>query len=421
MTTDNRNAPRAAAGGAPVPPSRGALASPSRVRARLVRFDVISAIEACYTPISDERGWLEHLLEAIDGLDEGHGLYAFSASADPHEIHRDLTFAERGAIPDAWVASAVSMAADPQAAEIARALYVPVPPVDLASRRHARIPEHCRDTAQRYFSRVGDIDEAIGLVAADASGRAVFLGAPGRRGMRLPPRTAAHLRRFAAHLTSAVRLRAALRDPAVRAVDRADAVLDPSGRVHHAAGGAEPAAVRQALAEAVRRREMARGSVRRTSPEEALSLWQGLVRGEWTLVDHCDANDRRLILARRNDPALPDPKALGRRERAVLAFAAMGHSNKYVAYLLGLAPATVAAYLARGCAKLGIRSRRELIALFAPARASSAPPAAAAPTAPAGSAPSARSTPAGPSPPPPAGRCPPAPPSAAPPARPAAG
>jgi DNA-binding CsgD family transcriptional regulator len=86
-----------------------------------------------------------------------------------------------------------------------------------------------------------------------------------------------------------------------------------------------------------------------------------------SLVDHCERDGRRLVLARRNRPDVNDPKALAPRERDVLAYAALGHSNKYIGYMLGLAPSTVAEHLLRAERKLGVGSRGEVIRLLAPA------------------------------------------------------
>jgi DNA-binding CsgD family transcriptional regulator len=51
---------------------------------------------------------------------------------------------------------------------------------------------------------------------------------------------------------------------------------------------------------------------------------------------------------------------LWRAERAVAAYAGLGHSNKSIAYLLGIALST-AKRLATAEAKLGVGSRRVLI------------------------------------------------------------
>lgn len=53
--------------------------------------------------------------------------------------------------------------------------------------------------------------------------------------------------------------------------------------------------------------------------------------------------------------------ALTSREREVVAYAALGHSNKVIAYELGLAESAVAMRLSRAAKKLGVRRRVELI------------------------------------------------------------
>jgi DNA-binding CsgD family transcriptional regulator len=56
----------------------------------------------------------------------------------------------------------------------------------------------------------------------------------------------------------------------------------------------------------------------------------------------------------------------------VLAYAVLGHSNKYIGYMLGLAASTVGEHLANAQRKLAAGSRRELIALFAASSAAAA-------------------------------------------------
>jgi len=69
-------------------------------------------------------------------------------------------------------------------------------------------------------------------------------------------------------------------------------------------------------------------------------------------------------LARRNQPGIRDPRALLPAERDALAYAALGHSNKYIAYLLGTATSTVASRLSPALRKLGLSSRSEAIDLL---------------------------------------------------------
>jgi DNA-binding CsgD family transcriptional regulator len=53
--------------------------------------------------------------------------------------------------------------------------------------------------------------------------------------------------------------------------------------------------------------------------------------------------------------------SLSRREKLVVSRVAAGHSNKRIAYELDLAVSTVASYVARAAAKLGARSRIDLV------------------------------------------------------------
>src|SRR5260221_7606411 len=97
------------------------------------------------------------------------------------------------------------------------------------------------------------------------------------------------------HVLAAHRLQRGLqRRPASLA--GASAVLDPNGRVHHATGGSRHAEARKALSRAARSSEESRGARRRRDPLGALSAWQSLVMGRWTLVDHFDTDARRYIL-----------------------------------------------------------------------------------------------------------------------------
>ena len=73
-----------------------------------------------------------------------------------------------------------------------------------------------------------------------------------------------------------------------------------------------------------------------------------------------DSDGRRFILAHRNDPDAPDIRGLTLRERQVVAYVALGHANKVIAYELGLTISTVASHLARARLKLGLRSLEAL-------------------------------------------------------------
>jgi DNA-binding CsgD family transcriptional regulator len=101
--------------------------------------------------------------------------------------------------------------------------------------------------------------------------------------------------------------------------------------------------------------------VRERSPRHnGLELWHALVAGRWSLLDRFESDGRRYLVARRNDDDVRDPRGLTSRERQIAARAALGHSNKLIAYELGVSPSTVATFLTRALKKLGCATRAEL-------------------------------------------------------------
>jgi DNA-binding CsgD family transcriptional regulator len=328
-----------------------------------VNIDCIAAVEACYSPASDDAEWLSGILATLRPLEERMPAAALTfrldksfrvgavAASDPSvaPVYREML----GAV---WERADV---------ELVRQWYAPVPAVDLASERMRRLPPELVPQLEPVFSGTG-VKDAIALLAREPDGTGVTLTFPYAGAAHLAPRSKSQLRRITAHLATSLRLRARTRGLVTPEHESVDAVLAPDGRVEHATGAAREAPARQRLASAVRDVEHARGTLRRTSPDEALALWEGLVNGRWSLVDHVESDGRRVILVRRNEPGARDPRALGETERDVLAYAALGHSNKHVAYMLGLAPTTVSTHLAKAMRKLGLKSRRELIELLGP-------------------------------------------------------
>jgi DNA-binding NarL/FixJ family response regulator len=175
--------------------------------------------------------------------------------------------------------------------------------------------------------------------------------------------------RLAAHISAGFRIRRKIAESgAVDATHGAEAILESSGAVAHASDAATPRSSRDALRAAVLAADRARGPLRRRAPDEAIEAWRGLVAGRWTLLDHFDRDGRRYLLAHRNDPDAPDPRALTLRERQVVGYVALGQSNKLIAYELGLSASTVGVLLKKAAAKLGARSRTELGMFGSPGR-----------------------------------------------------
>lgn len=169
---------------------------------------------------------------------------------------------------------------------------------------------------------------------------------------------------IAAHIGAAIRLRSMAAELSLDS-PKVEAVLESSGTVYDARGAAKDADARETLREIVRRIERSRTSAGRENVDEALGNWEGLVSGRWSMVDRFDSDQRRFIVAIKNDPAHPDPRGLTPRERQVAEYVGLGCSSKEIAYTLGLSESAITNCTARVKDKLGMSSKAELVAFFA--------------------------------------------------------
>jgi DNA-binding NarL/FixJ family response regulator len=101
--------------------------------------------------------------------------------------------------------------------------------------------------------------------------------------------------------------------------------------------------------------------MRHTDPDNALEIWKALVQGRWSMVDWFDTDQRRFVLAIPNSPDVTDPRGLSERERQVVTYAVLGHSNKIIAYRLGLSTSRISTLLRGSMRKLGFRTRAQLV------------------------------------------------------------
>lgn len=90
--------------------------------------------------------------------------------------------------------------------------------------------------------------------------------------------------------------------------------------------------------------------------------WLPRIESRWTLLDMQTGGDA-YVVARENQALAPGMDVLTERERQVVASAALGRSNKEIAYEIGVADATVRVLMSRACTRLGVRSRAELMNL----------------------------------------------------------
>lgn len=316
---------------------------------------LVDVVEATYCMDKGDEAWLEHILAAAAPcLDRGLGTmaYTFDASAAPVSVGsavlRDsaLTLADLAAVVgsadeayvrDSWRTRACGTASE--------------------------VPGFSRVPAVREIMHPHGARDVLAINACDVSGRGVWLGAWLPAVGQPTPADRAAWTRISAHLAAAFRLRENLSGRALEP-DSAAAVLTASGRIEHAADAVEVHSAREALRHGVAALEKARGPLRRRNPTRAVDVWRVLNNARWSLVDYFERGGKRYVLAVENAPVANGPEALTERESQVVAHAAMGQSNKIIAYELGIADSTVRVLIARASAKLAAESRRELIAIY---------------------------------------------------------
>jgi DNA-binding NarL/FixJ family response regulator len=322
----------------------------------------VSIVEAGYSLEGTDSDWLARVLEAASpDLDRGLGSYGFTCCVSRGKIEMGPGYAER--------------CLDPTFAKLVAELNRTVPDdfFDLIAQSaivcggfEETVPPALRAHLQEVGPSVGVVD-GFALFAQDGEGYAVNLTGPSSSTVAAPARVRGLWSRVGVHLASALRLRR--RMSSSRAVR--DAILEPSGTIAHAEGDLrDDRPALRSLAAAVRDIERARTTRERNDPERAMAMWRGLVAGEWSLIDQWEDDGRRYVAAYRNRPNVRDPRALTAHERVILHYAALGESNKGIAFTLGMSTSSVATGVSQVLRKLGGRRRSDLLAFADMNRAS---------------------------------------------------
>lgn len=328
--------------------------APSR-RARAT--DPISFVEAAYRFEDDDDAWLARVRTAASALFPAahvRASVAFVYRAPTAKTFRiERVSAEGLDGPKAMQALAADAANDPQYIQDS----ILSRPCDFVS----AVPgtEH-----QRGWRSVRSALRAVDGVVVnglDAAGLGVLSLVFVTKRPALPALLKSTLSRAAAHSVAGLRIRRRLASAEARLAD-ADAVLTPNGDIAHAAGTARLAPSRDSLRRAATALERSRGRMRRDDSDRAVLDWKVLIEQKWSLLDHFDRDGKRYILACRNSPSALADALLTPRERQVVLLAARGHSNKLIGYELGIATSTVGVLLGRAAARLGVKTRRALLA-----------------------------------------------------------
>lgn len=321
---------------------------PRRLRAIGCR-QAIDLVEAGYQLDGPLSSWLDNILtHALPDLDQGDGVIAYTATIGAMAISGNAARNASAGLMEALVR--INNSAPPAV----RAAFSSGPARGFYSTRDeiaAQSPETKRFWDEHVTPATG-FKDSVGILAPGRR-EALTVWAPCREVVRSPPRVKAMWTNVSTHLAAGLRLREALEPD--RVITDAEAVFDVDGKAAELRGPARDASAREALRLAVRRIESARGPMRKKDPEAALSMWQGLVQGRWSLVDYWDHDGRRFFAAHPNAPGVTDPRALRPPEIAALSLAKDGASPKEVAYALGITASNARALLSGGLRKIGMR------------------------------------------------------------------
>ncbi len=311
---------------------------------------ILDCLAAGYRLELDAEGWLRNLVDtAVPALDFGLGVMGYTYDAtDPKNpvIDRFLTSSR---FDPAWLEAFYG------AVQTSGSAWQPTG-FDawggLTCGQATLVPGMRKFLP--FFACVGGAKDTFAINALDTNGRGLFLGGAMPHTRPVSQKRGTLFMRLAAHLTSAVRLRTQRPTP--------EAVLSPSGKLLHAetAGAAD---ARDELRDATLAFEQAR--TRRAEDDTGTRRWRPLVESRWSLLDEFDTDGRRFVVAVENQPKTPDaPRDLSEREVQVLTHAALGHTNKVIAYELGLAASTVRVLMHRAGKKLGAATRDDAIERF---------------------------------------------------------
>lgn len=309
-----------------------------------------AVVRAGYRIEREDGAWLQGIADAMETC-IGAATGAYIVDPDHPGFLREMRITGQGL--EGWIAPSIEAhAALPR--DLLLSMYGSGPFVTPWSERvhrlRARVPDGAwfLDRAEETMIATQSND-VLGVFGGSPNGGVMCTVALSRS---IAPRTRWALQRVAVHLAAAFRLREA------RSTE-VDAVLDQSGRVLDRAAPIPEDEVRRAVTEMSAAQRLAE-----TDADGAIAVWRGLVSGRWTLLHATEERSRRVLLLRRNEvdgTAGNDP--VTRRISSVIGLAARGHSNKLIAYELGLPMSTVASDLRIGLERLGLRDRRELVRL----------------------------------------------------------
>lgn len=318
---------------------------------------LLDCLAASYRLDLDGPAYIRHLVEeAAPLLDRGFGVIAYTYGMQGDERPAIDHFATSKRFDPSWLR--------PYYAAVEAAGYAGPPyPTGFDAWRHMVCGQASAIPKMRsylpLFSHIGSARDTFAVNALDASGNGLWLGAPLPSTAKVSAARMTLFTRFSAHLASALRLRRS----AQRSKPKAAGILAPNGSLLDGDDGIVES--REELRRATVAFDQARTKKMRADVELATRQWRPLVGSRWSLVDDFDSDGRRFVLAVENSPPTRPPRTdLSEREHQVMTQAHLGHTDKVIAYELGLATSTVRVLLHRATRKLGATTRRDALARF---------------------------------------------------------
>ncbi|MEM7138748.1 MAG: helix-turn-helix transcriptional regulator [Myxococcota bacterium] len=295
----------------------------------------VELVEAAYDLERKPREWLQHLLaNAQPLLDFGHGCAAIVLTQEESCPSKRPMCAHRG--EEAWVGCLASIAKQVDAIALG---------AKADRRRHGvrtRLADAEGELVHQTIADHFGCEDVVEIWALDEESRGIVFYAPCASPVDLSRQDVAKWRALASHVAAGYRVRRGL-------------------------GLAEPEVTDEVeVTERVRRiREVAvhgqRSARVSNVPSLAAIAKEGLLDGQWSMLDWFDHGGRRYVLVRPNAPRSRDPRALSPREHQVATYAALGESGKIVGYRLGLSPTLVSTSLRSAMRKLGVKTQAQLV------------------------------------------------------------
>jgi len=326
--------------------------------------DWIGVVETAYVLDGDTKHWLERLADTVEPiLDMGLGLGITYGRPVPPDLGLEY-FVARGPHQhrmESGISPFVSSISWPV---FERMLNYHSPARTLSELVYPVQPSHAQVVEQITPDHPADI--LVVVCNSGGDGGVAMLSALLLEPRRLGRVERRQLNRLAAHLSSGLRLRSHLADLDLDDGKRTEAILKPDGKLLEARGPATPKSARERLRKAVVQSERARGPLRRDDPDEALALWEALVKGRWSLVDHFDSDGSRMVVAVENEPGVQDPRGLTPMQLRIAESLGQGRTAKEIGYAYGISVSAVNNAIAGVRTKLGLSSRAEVASFFSP-------------------------------------------------------